>query len=267
MNPRTFAVSLLRPPLTRRVLTAWLAVIFGVLPLSRAHADEDDPIWLNVGASVESGESDGRAVFAELGFAWDGAPHAPAKLALSDGSAAVLASAHPALPVTPSVVKSAVLAAYRAAHLLSEETIDSMASRARWRGLVPDIHLRAMRLWDDSAKLDLTAAESDWRTTDLAHANLWLEARASFRLERLMFASEELGVARFRLLQSTAAQRLALRVVSTLSLWQRLWLENRAAPRDSAPAFEASLRMAEVEHLLDVMTSGWFSAWRSHQEP
>jgi hypothetical protein len=235
-------------------------------PLVRAgDADLAGPLaWLDVGGSLRAGARDDVAVFAELGVAWDAPPRAnKARLAVSEEAASTLAP-RLALPITPRVARAAVRAAYRAARLTTGDALDGLGSRARWSGLVPEIRVGARRAWDDTARLDL-APSDDWRSSGATHANLWLEARAAFRLDRLLFAGEELGVERLRLEESEAAQRLALRVVSLLAAWQRAWLEGKAAPGGTVSALEASLASSELEASLDVVTGGWFSAWRARE--
>ncbi len=262
-----------------------LAVLFGLLlacRLARADdLDDDDalanapvPSWLTLGAAVADGGRGEARVFAELGMAWDGprprvaslgAASTAARLSVSDAAGSGAAPALGALPVTPRVARAAVRAALRAAHLLPEDALDSMAARARATGIVPEIRLRAMRLWDDTARVDATLTDDALKTTDTARANLWLEARAAFRLDRLLFAGEELAVARLRLSESAIAERIGREVVGALAAWQRAFIEARAAPSGSVAALDASVRASEAEILLDVLTDGWFSSWRAHE--
>ena len=204
-------------------------------------------------------------LFAEVGLAWDSPQRAPARegvvrTAVLDPQVTSVVS----LPVTPRVARAAVQAAFRNARLLGDDAIDGLASRARWSGLVPEVRLRGARIWDESARAEVLPSDA-LRTWDAARANLLLEARASFRLDRLVFADEELSVARLRLEQSELAQRLALRVVGTLAAWQRAWVEARAAPAGSVAALEAALRLGELEAALDVLTGGWFASWRARE--
>lgn len=253
---------------------------------SAARADDaEDLVWdlsrrarsqLDIaGFSRSRGEAARELGFlAEVGVSWDTPSRAPAReAALRAGGFGIIDGALPAqlaqislvsLPVTPRVARQAVSAAFRNARLLSEDAIDGLGSRARWSGLVPELRLRAARLWDETARAEVLPSDA-LRTADSVRANLWLEARASFRLDRLIFADEELAAFRLRLEQSELAQRLALRVVAMLSAWQRAWVETRAAPAGSVAALEASLKMGELEATLDVVTGGWFAAWRGRE--
>lgn len=209
-------------------------------------------------------------VLGEIGLAWDtpgaarGRDAPPTSGVVRVLEANAVANGIVSLPVTPRVARAAVNAAFRTARLLPEHEIDSLSSRARWSGLVPEVRVRAARVWDESARIDTLPSDA-LRTTDAARANLLVEARASFRLDRLVFADEELTTWRLRIEQSEVAQKLALRVVASLAAWQRAWVEARSAPTGSVAALEASLRLSELEASLDVMTGGWFASWRGKE--
>lgn len=203
-------------------------------------------------------------LFAELGFALDRSPR-PSLLARAplSGSTAV-ALGHRPLPLSPRVVRLAVSAALRTARLVDDDAFDGMASRARASGLVPELRLRAARLWDESVRADLLPADA-YRSSGTASANLWLEARATFRLDRLAFADEELAIARLRADRSAAAERLTLRVATALGQWQRAWAHARIAKDEGLESLDAALRLAECEAVLDALTGGWFAGWRARE--
>jgi hypothetical protein len=234
--------------------------------------------WLDIGGFLRSQSlysTKELGVRAQLGLAWDApsvgnsrrdgavirATAAGGVAAYPDGAVAPII----ALPVTPRVARAAVNAAFRAARLFTEDAMEGLATRARWSGLVPELRLRVGRQWDESARADLLPTADALKTTDAAQANLWLEARAIFRLDRLVFADEELATFRLRLEQSEIAQRIALRVVTGLAAWQRSWVEARAAPSGSVAALEAALQLSEIEAALDVLTGGWFASWRAKE--
>ncbi len=255
-----------------------LVVICTLLVTPPARADDaEDLLWdlsrraksrVDVAAFTRSPGASGLreyGLFAEVGLAWDAPQRGPSResvlrTAVLDPQSVPVVS----LPITPRVARAAVHAAFRTARLVGEDAIDGLASRARWSGLVPELRLRGARIWDESARAEVLPSDA-LRTWDAARANLMLEARASFRLDRLVFADEELAALRLRLEQSEIAQRLALRVVAMLSAWQRAWVEARAAPAGSVAALEAALRLGELEATLDVVTGGWFSSWRARE--
>jgi hypothetical protein len=164
------------------------------------------------------------------------------------------------LLITPSSARRAVAAAWRASGLgVDDARIDSMIARARASALLPETRLRAMQLVNDTSKAG--AIPDGTNTYDAAGASTWLEARLTWRLDRLIFADDEPTLERVRLERQDARTRVATRVLDLLYQWQRAWLSVRAAVVGTREALDASLRVAEAEATLDVLTAGWFSAW------
>jgi hypothetical protein len=166
-----------------------------------------------------------------------------------------------------------VEAAWRSASLAPDDArLDAIVSRARWSAVLPETRLRAIRYDDQRLSTDASADTS--RLRDSTGANLGLEARLTWRLDRLLYADDEPAFERMRLERHDARARIAGRVLEALFHWQRAWLEVRAAQaasreareppnRPSRDEAEASLRVAEAEATLDVLTGGWFSSRRS----
>ena len=177
------------------------------------------------------------------------------------------AAAAARLPVTAAVARAAVVAAWRATGLGKDDAaLDAVLARARASTLLPELRLRAMRVLGDTERVDDPAAvpsptsSSGWDTT---RTSLWLEARATWRLDRLLYVDEEITAERLRIDRSETRARVAMRVLAELASWQRAWLDQRGAPADSPDATDAQVRMNEAEAALDVLTAGWFSAWRA----
>jgi hypothetical protein len=165
------------------------------------------------------------------------------------------------LPLSRDVARLAVTAAWRASGLGADDArLDSIVSRARWSALLPETRLRATRLLDDRTD---TADPTSLATRQ----NLGLEARLTWRFDRLLYADEETSIERVRVDRGEARVRVATRVLSALALWQRAWVEGRRAPAESTDAFDCALRVSESEATLDVLTAGWFSSWRGRAVP
>jgi hypothetical protein len=139
--------------------------------------------------------------------------------------------------------------------------LDGLASRARWSALLPHLRVRATQLLDESSSLSPTAYDPN-RTTASGGASLWLEGRASWSLDRLVFATEEVRLERLR--QQIAARRARLQghALQLLFEWQRAvarladpWLD----PAECL-AHELSAQQRSIE--LDVLTAGWFGRYR-----
>lgn len=176
------------------------------------------------------------------------------------------------LGATPRMARATVEAAWRAAGLGSDDArLDAIVARARWSALLPETRLRATR-FDDQRLYTETTTDVN-RLRDSAGANLGLEARLTWRFDRLLYADDEPSFERMRLERHDARSRIAGRVLEALFHWHRAWLEVRyaqAASREAREApnrpsrdeLEAALRMMEAEATLDVLTAGWFTASR-----
>ena len=136
-----------------------------------------------------------------------------------------------------------------------------MLSRARWSALLPELRLRVVR----SDRRTDTTSEDTTRTSDLYGVTQWYEARAIFRLDHLVYADDEPQVERLRLDRQEARTRVAAKVLAELSKWARAQAEEAVAPLDSDARLDALLKVMESEIALDVMTGGWFSAWRAER--
>lgn len=175
--------------------------------------------------------------------------------------------------LTPRIARAAVEAAWRAASLDPDDArLDAIVSRARWSAVLPETRLRAIRF--DDQRLSTDASVDTSRLRDSTGANLGLEARLTWRFDRLLYADDEPAFERMRLERHDARARIAGRVLEALFHWHRAWLEVRWAQaasreareppgRPSRDEVEASLRVMEAEATLDVLTNGWFTSTRS----
>jgi hypothetical protein len=171
------------------------------------------------------------------------------------------AAAPPPAPVilSPRFARSAVRMALRAAGIpRSRARLGALGSRARSSAMLPALRLRAARTTDESLRLTPTL-DDPYRYAQAGGTSLLFEARLDWKLDRLVFADEELGVERLIGERENAAARLAERVLRLLVAWQRArW---RAADAGLEPERRAlaELEAIEAELHLDVLTNGWFS--------
>jgi len=176
------------------------------------------------------------------------------------------AEPEPPLPipvvVTPEVARDAVHAALRHAHLADPDgRLDALASRARSSALLPELRLRATRLVDDAQNLSPTEYDPE-RTTASGGTSVWIEARATWRLDRLVFADEEVPIERMRYERAEAQSRLVAHVLELLFGWQRALALEADPGRTPEEHLNDSLKVIETEAMLDVVTDGWFTRWR-----
>lgn len=191
-------------------------------------------------------------------------PRAPASPAPAPPPAAPDAPEPPAPPslpvrITPELARAAVAAALRRAGLADPEArLDALASRARAAALLPELRLRVARELDEAQTLAPTEYDPA-RTTATGGASLWLEARAAWRLDRLLFADEELTLERIRRERAEAQRRLVDRVLALLFTWQRARAHESDPDRTSEERLTATLDAIEAEATLDILTGGWFT--------
>ena len=200
--------------------------------------------------------SEARAILQQAAPAPAPAP-APSRTSPSPASAIVVSS---------EVARACVRAALRAMGLGDEARIESLASRARASAALPDLRLRALRSVDESGRLTFTEADPN-RYTETGATGYGFEGRVTFRLDRLLFADEEVSLERIRLDRLEVRTRIAAKALQLLFEWQRAYglEQNPALPTDEH--FDAVLREIEAAATLDVMTDGWFSKWRASLAP
>lgn len=164
--------------------------------------------------------------------------------------------------VTPQMARAAIAAALEHAGLdASTSRVDRLASRARNSSLLPELRLRVTRQLDDSQVLSPTEYDPD-RVTATVKASWWFEARATFRLDKLVFADEEVALERMREERIEAGKKLRERVLTTLFAWQKALRLRDDPAAEPAAQMKAGLEVIEAEVTLDVLTGGWFSRWK-----
>lgn len=203
------------------------------------------------------------------------APPSPPRAALAPElpeapPAAPPAEVEPPLPlpirVTPAMARAIVEAALRQSRLLDPEArIDAIASRARTSSLLPELRLRVSRLVDEAENLAPTEYDPARRTAS-GGTSLWLEARATWRLDRLLFADEEIALERLRRERAELQTKLTARVLELLFAWQRAVALSADPGRSPEEHRAATLAAIEAEASLDLLTGGWMTRWRAARE-
>jgi hypothetical protein len=170
--------------------------------------------------------------------------------------------------VPPALARDCVSAALQASGLgVDDARIDALVSRARASAWLPETRMRAMRLWDNANNATTLASTDTANFYDAVGANLVLELRLTWRLDRLLYAGDEGTLERVRLERLDARSRLATRTLEVLFTWERATLEVRQAASGSPEEQSARLRASEAQATLDVLTAGWFSARASSPAP
>jgi hypothetical protein len=138
--------------------------------------------------------------------------------------------------------------------------LESLGTRNRASALLPEVSLRAGRERDTA--LRLTPTDTDpYRYTQSDASNMLLEGRLAWRLGRLLFSSEDLGIERLRLARSRERQRVIERTLAVFFRWMRAQAELvriRNVPRRTIRVARWEATQAALH--LDATTAGWFSA-------
>jgi hypothetical protein len=164
-----------------------------------------------------------------------------------------------AVEVVGRLARDAVAAAERAHGLATRErALDGAAARARTSAALPELRLRAARSRDEALRLTPTT-EDPYRFSLAGGTGTLLEAQATFRLNRLVFADEEVPLERVRLERERMNERLEARVTAAVVAWHRALSRERGA-LDAEERGRAALARVDAEIALDVLTDGWFGA-------
>lgn len=149
----------------------------------------------------------------------------------------VLADEPNASPAAPPVAM-VIAAAYRTAGL-DRDPARSLTWRARLAGIVPMVSLRA-------------GTNTSWHVEDDPNVGRGTayEARATWRLDRLVFDGRELQVEATSAARRRERRRVASRVIRAYFMWRRATMARSAIRADEAAAE------------LDAMTDGWFTEAR-----
>ena len=159
-----------------------------------------------------------------------------------------------------ALARGAVRAARRASlRDAARERLDGLSTRARVSALLPELVLRAARSTDQTLRLSPTATDAAvYDYTQTGGADLLLEARATWALDRLVFADEELAVERLRLDQARSEAALVDRVIALVFGWERARRTRLDQEAEPEARFRAEVDETEAEAALDVLTDGWF---------
>jgi len=160
-----------------------------------------------------------------------------------------------AAPLPPNAVRALVAAAWKAAGVDRDEALTDLAARARASALAPEVRLRAYRAIDAGARLYRTEDTADKATVTDGTQNVF-EARLSWRLDRLVFADEEVAIERIRVERLELKQRIAGKVVDLTIRWQRARRAANDAELLPAERDEAAIVAVECLLALDALTNG-----------
>jgi len=167
----------------------------------------------------------------------------------------------------PARVRALVRAAWRAARLLpDDDRVANLAARARASALLPELRLRVLRTVDESLRLAPTE-DDPTRATSSGGVAMHYEARATWRLDRLAFADEEVPLERIRAEQGEQRLRLTMHVLEAVAAWQRATARSVDPTISAYDRADASVRAAVAETTLDALTDGAWSERPRERQP
>jgi hypothetical protein len=224
----------------------------------RGSARAEQAAWLTVTLPLDELALPRIAQQPHVPIAAEPAP-APVELvaAAPDAGAAPLVSFEQLRTLTEFSRRATVVALAVAGAALDRRRLDSIAARARSSALLPELRLRAVRNTDQALRW-VPTTDDPYRITQADGAGLTLEASATFRLDRLLFAREELAVERLRQRAGEARLKLEARVQSAVLGLFRAHELGCAGERDPVTPSDL-MRGLELFQELDNLTAGWFS--------
>ncbi len=136
--------------------------------------------------------------------------------------------------------------------------LNRLASRAKSSAWLPELTLRGGRRTDQTLRLTPTASDP-YRYSQSDGTDLYGEARAAWKLDRLLFAKEEVVLARQHQSERARRDQVVERLLTALFAWQRAELASRDPALDSAAQLRSRLDALQARLRLDVLTRGGFS--------
>jgi hypothetical protein len=157
------------------------------------------------------------------------------------------------------LARDAIRAALRAHDvMLRRAELEGVGTRARLSAALPELRLRAVSSNDQSQRLTPTIEDPE-RYTITGGNDLLLEAAVTWKLNRLVFADEEIALERLELERERSVDKLRERVLERLFDWHRALSRLSHEPAASKTRGRHELERLEAEVELDVLTGGWFS--------
>lgn len=166
---------------------------------------------------------------------------------------------HVRFQVDTKWVRQLVVAAWVTAGLgESDSGLASLRARARLSALLPEARVRVLRSDDARASYELVPDDASTHRGTQQAGYTW-EGRLTWRLDRLLFAEEELGIERLGNERRESRDKLRHRVLEAYFVYRRAEADLRVAIEGSREAFESRLKLEEATTTLDALTAGFFS--------
>lgn len=165
----------------------------------------------------------------------------------------------PAPPLLNAAFVRALLNACNREFGTARADLDDLASRARWSAWLPELQLKGGRNTDQTLRLTPTDTEPD-RYQVVGGDGVRYEGQVRWSFSQLVFARDELAVARLRGALETEKRKRQQQAMEGLSKWFAAWVVLDAEGVEPQERFEAWVAESAQRAELDWLTHGWFSA-------
>lgn len=137
--------------------------------------------------------------------------------------------------------------------------LDDLAERARLAAWLPEIQVRGGRNTDQSLRLTPTEAEPD-RYQVVGGNGVRIEGQVRWSFSQLVFARDELAVARLRGALEVERRKRQQQAMDALTRWFGAWTKLAAEASEPDDLLEAWIAENALRAELDWLSQGWFSA-------
>lgn len=136
--------------------------------------------------------------------------------------------------------------------------LSKLVSRSRLAGWVPELRLRGVYGFDRTVSSEEAQGIYPGETTTRGARDSLVEARLTFRLDRLVFGDGEAGIERQRGQLAAQASKTKQRALELLFTWRKAETLIRAGTLFEEEELELVLKSEQALAELHVLTKGWF---------
>jgi hypothetical protein len=165
------------------------------------------------------------------------------------------------IEVTPSEMHELVRSSWRELGLDHDERLADLAHRARVSAVLPELRLKVNRTTGQTVRLSPTLDDPS-RIEGSGDASMLYEARATWRLDRLVFADDEVTLERVRADRNDQRAKQTQRVIELISQWRKAVGRQIDPLTTSTEKLDAEAVIAATSAGLDALTAGEWSRQR-----
>jgi hypothetical protein len=137
--------------------------------------------------------------------------------------------------------------------------LENLSDRARWSALLPELQLKGGRNTDQTLRLTPTDAEPD-RYQVVGGDGVRFEGQVRWSFSQLVFARDELTVARLRGSLDAEKRKRQQQTMAALAKWYGAWMSLSSVSADVSDRVEAWIAESALRAELDWLNQRWFSA-------